>query len=341
MNKKGFTLIELLAVIVVLAIIALIATPMILNVVEKARKGAAKSSALGYVDAVEKQIMVNQLNENPEINDGEYELPIDNTYKVSVKGAKPSSGTLTITKSKVVSASMCINNYTVIYDGKTATVGNKCSSSSNTPVASYVVTYNSNGGTGTMSNTTNEVVASTFVAPSGKTFKEWNTKADGSGDVYTSSSNVNNDIILYAIWKNIPTIDSCPGCKYVYTTSKLEIGTSTLSEGTTEDYTTLTSPYFLGLIANESTGVIERAFACGVEGTTPFCLEGYDTTKYSSNIDILNAVYPSCGASASKFYASCSGSSMGAYTDNRVHVSVYYGDDGCYVDFEGFANCGE
>ena len=38
-NKKvGFTLIELLAVIVILAIIALIATPIILGIVEDARK---------------------------------------------------------------------------------------------------------------------------------------------------------------------------------------------------------------------------------------------------------------------------------------------------------------
>ena len=41
--KKGFTLIELLAVIVILAIVALIATPIILDVVEDARKSAAKS----------------------------------------------------------------------------------------------------------------------------------------------------------------------------------------------------------------------------------------------------------------------------------------------------------
>lgn len=52
-NKKGFTLIELLAVIVILAIIALIATPIILNMISKARRSAAKSSALGYVDSVE------------------------------------------------------------------------------------------------------------------------------------------------------------------------------------------------------------------------------------------------------------------------------------------------
>ena len=43
--KKGFTLIELLAVIIILAIVALIATPIILDVVEDARKSAAKSEA--------------------------------------------------------------------------------------------------------------------------------------------------------------------------------------------------------------------------------------------------------------------------------------------------------
>ena len=40
MKEKGFTLIELLAVIVILAVIALIATPMIMGVIDEARKGA-------------------------------------------------------------------------------------------------------------------------------------------------------------------------------------------------------------------------------------------------------------------------------------------------------------
>ena len=52
-NKKGFTLIELLAVIVILAIIALIATPIILSMINNARKSAARSSALGYVESIE------------------------------------------------------------------------------------------------------------------------------------------------------------------------------------------------------------------------------------------------------------------------------------------------
>ncbi len=45
MLKKGFTLIELLAVIIILAIVALIATPIILNVIEDARISAGRSEA--------------------------------------------------------------------------------------------------------------------------------------------------------------------------------------------------------------------------------------------------------------------------------------------------------
>ena len=74
-ENKGFTLIELLAVIVILAIIALIATPTILGVVEDPRRGAAESSILGFVDAVEKQGMINELDEaTPDLTDGTYNI---------------------------------------------------------------------------------------------------------------------------------------------------------------------------------------------------------------------------------------------------------------------------
>ena len=45
MNRKAFTLIELLAVIIILAIVALIATPIILDVVDDARKSAGLSES--------------------------------------------------------------------------------------------------------------------------------------------------------------------------------------------------------------------------------------------------------------------------------------------------------
>ena len=53
-KNKGFTLVELLAVIVILALIALIATPIILNVINDAKKQAAKDSFHEYGKAVEK-----------------------------------------------------------------------------------------------------------------------------------------------------------------------------------------------------------------------------------------------------------------------------------------------
>ena len=44
-NKLGFTLIELLAVIIILAIVALIATPIVLDVIEDARISTGRSEA--------------------------------------------------------------------------------------------------------------------------------------------------------------------------------------------------------------------------------------------------------------------------------------------------------
>ena len=51
--KKGFTLIELLAVIVILSIIALISTPMIMNVIEDSRIQSYRRSAEGYLKSAE------------------------------------------------------------------------------------------------------------------------------------------------------------------------------------------------------------------------------------------------------------------------------------------------
>ena len=49
--KKGFTLIELLAVIVILAVVALIITPVISNVIESARLASLRSGAYGILSA--------------------------------------------------------------------------------------------------------------------------------------------------------------------------------------------------------------------------------------------------------------------------------------------------
>ena len=118
-NNKGFTLIELLAVIVILAIIALIATPMILGVIDTAKQGSAKSSAQYYVEAVEKTIMTNQLDGNGSVADGTYTVGEDgvtltsgeNSFKVNVKGDKASKdSSITIKDGQVTTATLTFAN---------------------------------------------------------------------------------------------------------------------------------------------------------------------------------------------------------------------------------------
>ena len=53
MKKRGFTLIELIAVLVILAILALIVTPLVLNIIRKARITADKRSIDAYGRSIE------------------------------------------------------------------------------------------------------------------------------------------------------------------------------------------------------------------------------------------------------------------------------------------------
>ena len=91
-NKKGFTLTELLAVIIILAVIALIATPIVLNVIDSARKSANKDSAYGLLDSSKLYYMESLLDESKSLNGN----LID---KINVSGRKPDSGTVYINNS--------------------------------------------------------------------------------------------------------------------------------------------------------------------------------------------------------------------------------------------------
>ena len=70
----------------------------------------------------------------------------------------------------------------------------------------YTISYDSNGGTGTMSDTTGtapEVQACSFTAPAGKEFDRWNTSSDGTGIDYSVGDVASANVTLYAIWKNV------------------------------------------------------------------------------------------------------------------------------------------
>ena len=96
-NKKkkiGFTLIELLAVIIVLAIIALIATPIIFNVIENAKLKSLENSCYGVIDAVRTKYAEGLLNSE----DGTVKLSGD-VKDITVSGEQPIAGTWEIDNS--------------------------------------------------------------------------------------------------------------------------------------------------------------------------------------------------------------------------------------------------
>ena len=132
MKRKGFTLIELLAVIVVLAIIALIATPIVMNTIKKSKKGAAERSADSFVKQVETAVTTESLNGNI-IEDGEYEITSDGNLckdksascsddqkiKIEMSGTKPKSGKVKITNGVAqISTKLTVGDYDVKYNAE-------------------------------------------------------------------------------------------------------------------------------------------------------------------------------------------------------------------------------
>ena len=125
-KRNAFTLIELLAVIVVLAIIALIATPIVMNTIKNAKKGAAERTADNYIKQVETAVAEAKL-ENKSVPNGTYNidgngnltgagLP-DGKLEINMSGNKPTSGTVTIKNGGVSQdgTKLVVGDYNVKY----------------------------------------------------------------------------------------------------------------------------------------------------------------------------------------------------------------------------------
>ena len=99
--KKGFTLIELLAVIVILAIIALIATPRIMAAIEQARKEAFRNDVYGIVKAVERDYVKRILDEEKvgvtyEFEDYNQTVTPEHIDELAFTGKGPKNGTIIV-----------------------------------------------------------------------------------------------------------------------------------------------------------------------------------------------------------------------------------------------------
>lgn len=120
MKKKGFTLIELLAIIVILAIIAVVTVPIILGIVDEAKKKAAEDSAHGYKEAVNR-LYASELMRNSDysLDDKIYTVSELDTAGVSISGAVPEGNSwVNIVDDELVSACLQFGDYRVtISDG--------------------------------------------------------------------------------------------------------------------------------------------------------------------------------------------------------------------------------
>lgn len=133
MNKKGFTIVELLAVIIILAVIALIASSVVTSIIENSKKGAAERGTEIYLDAVETAVGTERID--GKLLEGTYLVNAngdicpeaegvncseDKQIKIEMIGDKPSRGTLKVVNGKVVpeNVSLIIKDYEVTYDAK-------------------------------------------------------------------------------------------------------------------------------------------------------------------------------------------------------------------------------
>ena len=79
------------------------------------------------------------------------------------------------------------------------------------PPATYTVSFNANGGTGTMAEVTGvsagayTLPANGFTAPDGKRFVGWATSAGGTATAAGEAITITDNVTLYAIWEDIPT----------------------------------------------------------------------------------------------------------------------------------------
>ncbi len=95
MKNNAFTLVELLAVIIIVGMIVLIASPIIINEIETADKNTVINSGDGLIKA-SKTYYTTVLALNPSLGNQGFEFP-DDYEKLSLGGEIPTDGYVTIT----------------------------------------------------------------------------------------------------------------------------------------------------------------------------------------------------------------------------------------------------
>ena len=122
MKTRGFTLVELLAVIVILAVLALIATPVVLSIIDDAKESAMLRSAEMYLSGVENAVMRENMNSGGNFRPNECTITNGNmtcgttNVEVEVDGEVPSTGTIVFENGKIKEVTLNYQSGTIVKD---------------------------------------------------------------------------------------------------------------------------------------------------------------------------------------------------------------------------------
>lgn len=131
MNKKGFTLIELLTVLVILAVLSLIAVPIVNSIIFDSKDKASEISVKTYAKAINSYILSNATEVN--VSNGTYSVMQDgnlclgtlisstcsgNILEIKVDGIKPISGSVTVEDMKVYSLNIDYEEFSASMDNE-------------------------------------------------------------------------------------------------------------------------------------------------------------------------------------------------------------------------------
>ena len=291
MKKKGFTLIELLAVIVILAVLMVIAVPKILDVIENSRKSAAKSSAELYIDAIEKNNAISNVDSNAsKIADGQN---MDTRLlNVKVKGTKPKYGTISIEKGKVTNANLCIDGYNVVFENRNATVLEEPCDMENIPEYALFDGNGVDSPAPIMKNAGEKLGTLQVLTREGYEFLGWFTLKEGGDKITEETVMPLGGATYYAQWKEVKIV-----CKRATTLHTEQCTNSDYSCGTA-GYTTSGSKGTTTITyGNDPTTRVEKvleagdAFDCDVDGDELYGEYDETTGKYTERFYYVSDYY--------------------------------------------------
>ena len=315
-KNKGFTLIELLAIIVILAIIAVITVPIILNIIENSRKGAAQDSAYGYKDSVDKWYV----SELSKPNNGNFNLAssytvtdgkLNGSIEIPVSGEKPSSGYLNYSNNILTSGCLVFGDYAVTFNGnETSTAKGECTVEPQETVLYYTYDGNATADANGFKN------SAKLPAPD-SSWKYYIKETLDADSYYTIEYTQDDQLQTYGH----------------YSTSA-ECETTMSSIMSPEDVETLQASCknVIGSLY-EVVGIKNY----GTADAATFTLRGND---YANSVNTVDTVFPTCNASSTfSVGADCSGS--GILVRIRPSGVVTVGDSSaiCGISDSGLAGC--